>query len=43
MIFKVEISERKREREKETDAIEIEREIERKVRLGVKCKPVTDT
>ena len=37
MIYKVEIR-----GEKEREAIEIDREVERKVRLGVKCKAVTN-
>jgi hypothetical protein len=37
MIYKVEIR-----GEKEREAIEIDREVERKVRLGVKCKAATD-
>ena len=37
MIYKVEIR-----GEKEREAIEIDREVERKVRLGVKCKAATN-
>jgi hypothetical protein len=37
MIYKVEIR-----GEKEREAIEIDRKVERKVRLGVKCKAATD-
>ena len=42
MIYKVEIRERKRERKREREAIEIDREVEGKVRLGVECKAATD-
>ena len=37
MIYKVEFR-----GEKEREAIEIDREVERKVRLGVKCKAATN-